>query len=147
MAKAESKISGEDMEVSTEDNGILIGGHLDFLRGLSNMIDEVPALPAWIQKGGKKLRTLVASTENTKSHLRHLAFPSALNHLRETAAILKYRDVPRSREARTHTDLSTLCIAYENNTPIHPTPLLSGDKKILKKFLDQLSQGTGGMHY
>lgn len=118
----------------------------DFLSGLGKSIDEIPKeVPEWIHKGRKKLRTLVESTANTKAHLRHLAFPSALNHLRETKDILKYREVPKLEPSEHIVDLTHICVAYENKTPIHPAPLLSGDKKIWKKFLDQLADGTAGI--
>ncbi len=144
MSGTTGEASSEDMEVINRENPMQ--RYSDFLSGLGKSIDEVPeGMPEWIHKGSKKLRTLVESTANTKAHLRHLAFPSALSHLQEAKAILKYKEVPKFEPAEHIVDLNYICIAYENKTPIHPAPLVNGDKKIWKKFLDQLAHGTAGI--
>ena len=144
MCETTDEASSKDMEIVSQESSMQ--HYRDFLSGLGKSIDEMPKeVPEWIHKSRKKLRTLVESTANTKSHLRHLAFPSALNHLREAKTILKYREVPKLEPSEHIVDLTHICVAYENRTPIHPAPLLSGDKKIWKKFLDQVADGTAGI--
>ena len=78
-----------------------------------------------------------------KHHLRHLALPSALNHLRKVKTILRYAEASTLSPDPTR---NTLSVQSENLLPIHIGPLVSADNKVLEKFLKRLSEGTSGFY-
>lgn len=146
MMKCDTTTDNEDTVQTENDKDTItmaVSSHEDLLNRLPAIIEEVdPLIPSWAARNKSSFSSLLSTSADVKLRLRHLALPSALNHLRGVKDVLKYtRGVNEAKENEKTEEIRS-SVKADNLLPIHVGPMVAADQRVLEKFLNRLADGT-----